>query len=446
MDSRSGFERLRGAVFAGMVGAGAVVAPQVQATSRRDLPINLSYSATLGGAFLLTNTSISGFLPIYTWWGWRVGDGQVLSTISNAALPRVDSEFLLGESASEDIFAVQMGYLYYQIGSDGTTYSTTYFDPAALDGILALKVGGKPFVNPTLRVDTKPFSDTGDWRVSSLQNEDTGVPGIVAQVRYYFFGYEPTVRAIYSFENNTDTDITTSATIVGDLFQVSANSIFEAADSLSPTGQNTLVEAEDYWYTVSDASLPPTASSFGAPYTTLLRYGENAQVVPTDLGETFSGATPDTFQWHYELTIPAGETRYIMAFAGLAQYQDASQLAAFDLFGVSLPTAKDFSDRIGSGSMAALEAAGLLVNLSDTVKENIVNFYLDSDNNGIQDRDEPDFVYTPEVVESNVSVFSGQGGTAGAFSVKGALSALAFLLVSAIARARRPVRGAKKNF
>jgi hypothetical protein len=173
----------------------------------------------------------------------------------------------------------------------------------------------------------------------------------------------------------------------------------------SSGGLANAIEDSDFWFTVGDDTVNPIVSAFQdqeglpPPSVTFVKDGLGAEVSASFVGDTFTGSRLDSFQLSYTITIPAGETRYLLAFYNHAQFLNESEdvLTEGPFSQITFDNADDFTGAIGNATMAELEAAGLLAELSTSVRALTVNYFMDTDNNGTQDRDEVGFVAVPEV-------------------------------------------------
>jgi hypothetical protein len=116
-----------------------------------------------------------------------------------------------------------------------------------------------------------------------------------------------------------------------------------------------VVDDADRWVVTDDNG------AASGPVATIATYGTDADVMPVT-AMTVGSATPpsnnvDKFGYRYDLTIPANSTRRIMLFSEMTPtVGDATAAAA------------DFE------SLAAADAAGLLVGLNAQAQEEIVNY------------------------------------------------------------------------
>lgn len=382
----SGFDRLKGVLIAGAVGVNTLGAVTARASSRTGVNVttgngvNISYGlqgtgTATGKRFYNTHPApsvVSSLSSLYTNWAWNVGQGRRAESIYGGNLTSAtDATFLQGNSASQNIFAVRMGQVLWTVSS---TVPSGLTGVAAFDGAMGLKVAGQSFTTPNAQVDLS-FDSNNNVTVTSGLSEDLGVAGLDSRVTYHFIAREqPTVRALFTFQNTTAAAITTDVTIVGDHKLFNSSLGLTMHNSRNASGDNTTLEDNDYWYVVSDSDWSPDASNLGSPVVLLMRYGADGQVIPTNVDTYQSGAMLDVFQWNYNLTIPAGETRHIMTFASLAQYVDDTQETGARVAGTALSTASELSAQINTGTLASLDAAGLLVGLEPAVQANIANF------------------------------------------------------------------------
>lgn len=223
----------------------------------------------------------------------------------------------------------------------GITDASLASDSDAFDNFLILGVDGNLFVNPDGDVDL-----TGDTLTSDVVTNI--VAGIDAQIQYYFAPGRPVVRALYSLTNTTGAPISVDAGVFGDYGSDSNTTIRSTSD-----GDNT-IENSDFWYM--------TDEGFGSdPRITLSRYGTGATVVPINaLTPGSANNQQATTGLLYPTTIPAGETRRILVFVELSNPVISEAQAVTD--------AADFE------SLQALTNAGLLVGISSTELDEVVNY------------------------------------------------------------------------
>lgn len=399
----SGFDRLRGVLVASAISANIIGAGSARATTiRRTLPQNINYSFQNTGFFITNvNTDSTRTLPFYSFWGWNVGAGKNTVTYSEATASTTDATFLLNSSASASIFNARLGYIGFSSTDNSNVVGSTSSITGAFDGVMGLKIEGQSFINPSAQV-ALILESNNDVTVTADTVEDLGATGLDVTVSYRFFSSQPTVRALFTLQNTSTDAITVTATVVGDHHLIDGSTGVEVFGSRNASGENAVIEDDDYWYIAADTDNPASTTALGSPQTVLLRYGENAAVAPTN-GDTYAGADPDTFQWNYNVTIPAGETRYLMTLAAIAQYLNrASESSRAP--NLSLATAEEKAAEFGTGTLTELNTAGLLLGLDESVRSNLVNF-VDPDvgdtNNTIDT--------TPTTTEDEPQVFTSGG-------------------------------------
>ena len=211
----------------------------------------------------------------------------------------------------------------------------------------------KLFDNPDGTVDL-----TGNTLTSDLQTNF--LTGIDAQIEYYFHPLRPVVRALYSFENTTNTDITFQVYVGGNLQSGNATNIQSTSDD------DTDVEASDLWIISSNRSpgTDPTTGTSDTPVITISRFGTGS-VEPKNGVQLANGA--GTFGHLYDVTVPADSTRRILVFAELNSSIDDAKTAAADF-----------------ETLEAAELAGLLTGfISNSIRfDEIVNYTEDTSDDG----------------------------------------------------------------
>jgi len=219
----------------------------------------------------------------------------------------------------------------------------------AFDNALQLAVDGNLFINPDATVDL-----TGDTVTSDVVSGI--VPGIDAQIQYQFFPGRPVVRGLFSLTNTTGASIAVDPVILSDYGSDQTTTVQATSDG------DTVIENSDFWYITDDDDESDTGDAFDSdPRITTTRYGAGAAVVP------LNALTPDDSApaiavsgLRYPVTIPAGETRRIMVFM---EVNDPTASVAS-----AVASAADFA------STAAAQSAGLLVGLSPTQINEIINY------------------------------------------------------------------------
>lgn len=211
----------------------------------------------------------------------------------------------------------------------------------AFDNALLLAVNGNLFLNPDTTVDL-----TGDTLTSDTV---AIVPGINAQIQYTFFTGRRVVRALFSLTNTTGSPITVDPVVLSDYGSDSRTTVRATSDG------DTTIETADFWYITDD-----TLGNSDARITTT-RYGAGAAVVP------FNALTPDGVApaiavsgLRYPVTIAAGQTARILVF--------------MELSNPGIPEAQAVADAADFESLANLQAAGLLTNISVQQQSEIINY------------------------------------------------------------------------
>jgi len=190
----------------------------------------------------------------------------------------------------------------------------------AFDGALfmaTLQSGStKLFENPDSTVDL-----TSNILTSDLQTDF--LPGIDAQIEYYFHPSRPLVRALYSFENTTTSEISFQVYIGGNLQSANATNIQSTSDD------DTDVEASDLWIISSNrgSGIDPTTGTTDTPVITISRFGTDA-AEPKNGIQLANGF--GTFGHLYDVTVPEESTRRIMVFAELNSSIDDAETGAAD--------------------------------------------------------------------------------------------------------------------
>jgi len=212
----------------------------------------------------------------------------------------------------------------------------------AFDNALHLAVNGELFVNPDASVDL--ISDlTGDTITSGRQT----LAGLDTEIQYYFHPTRPVIRAMYSFENTSASDISIKALVAGALSSDFTTTI--QATSTADTVLNTPVPDDtlDLWRVSNDQTNIGTNSSTD-PAITLTRFGTGASVTPISvlmLGDNaFNTGAADNFGERYDLTIAAGETARILVFAEINKTIDEATSCAVDFTSLDAAVAAGMVD------------------------------------------------------------------------------------------------------
>ena len=330
---KKGFDRLRGVAAASAMGLGLIGAGSVRAVSTA-LPI----------ANLTRGTAI-----------WKTIQNHPL--LFSATFTSIASR-ILTDSALPSSVAFS-----YSINTSSTPTSPAFAIAdvsasgfaEAFDNALHLAVNGELFVNPDANVDL--ISDlTGDTITSGRQP----LAGLDTEIQYHFHPTRPVIRAMYSFENTSTSDISIKALVAGALSSDFTTTI--QATSTADTVLNTPVPDEtlDLWRVSNDQTNIGTDSSTN-PAITLTRFGTGASVTPISvlkLGDNaFNTGAADNFGERYDLTIAAGETARILVFAEINKTISEATSCAVDF-----------------ASLDAAVAAGMLDDLTILELGQIVNY------------------------------------------------------------------------
>jgi len=154
----------------------------------------------------------------------------------------------------------------------------------AFDGYGRLIVGGTPFTSPV------SYSTTDGGQSIITASSTTAGLAVSRKVTVPNTGDEDFVRTIDSFTNNTDTAITTTVTIVGNLGSDDDTMVFATSDG------DTIVETTDQWIGTDDAD--------GSGTPAIIHYIHG----PLGLKPASVSVIGDNITWTYEITVAAGET------------------------------------------------------------------------------------------------------------------------------------------
>ncbi len=226
-----------------------------------------------------------------------------------------------------------------------------YSNAFAFDSALILGVDGNLFFNPDSTVILDGNTVTSDV-VTDI------IPGVDAQIQYRIFTDRKVVRGLFTMTNTTPNSISLNAAILGG-FGANESDINIVATS----DADTSIDNSDLWFVTDE----DTAQGGDDPVITTTRHGVDAEVVPTNaLTPINDGAV---YGLRYQLNIATGETVRVMVFheLGLPNLVDITNQVA---------KAADFE------SMTSLDAAGLINDLNDSVRDTIVNY---GDSNFIDD-------------------------------------------------------------
>ena len=184
---------------------------------------------------------------------------------------------------------------------------------------------------------------------TSVTNGEQVLSGlnIVGQFLFYESGIfdVATVRVLYTLENPTGADITVQLEQFTDF-----GSDDDGQVDATSSGDTTVTEA-DRWFITSD---DPDPLELNDPVNTTVLYGPEAGSLAPDLLQ----ADTSDFEVSFDaVTVPAGETRYLISFAQLSSSQNDAISA------VSL-----FDDNVSLG------LTGALCDLSSDILANVANW------------------------------------------------------------------------
>jgi len=314
---KKGFDRLRGVAAASAIG----VAGLVGGGSARAVTATLPLNVTVGSAFWTSidnNTELMHGQSITTTGGFSVTSSMSGFAISDASITRT------------------------------TPTSTTWSD--FYDNGMSLAVGNVIFENPDATVDLTGNTVNTDVVVDII-------PGVDAQLEYFFDPNRNVVRGLYTLTNTTGAAITTSALVMG-------NYGSDSDTTVQATSSGDLVVTDaDMWVVSNDSGVAGDDSAAGSdPTATVASYGTGASVMPKTVitvGSPAGGASGevDNYGYRYDMTIPAGATCRVMLFNEMStSIADAEAGAA------------DFE------SLTAADAAGLLSGIGPNQQATIVNY------------------------------------------------------------------------
>lgn len=216
----------------------------------------------------------------------------------------------------------------------------------AFDCAMIFAVEGNLFINPDSTVDL-----SGNTVTSDLVNGIT--PAIDAQIQYRAYDNRNLIRGLFTLTNTGPGPIALSATVMGDYGSDDTTTV------LASSNDNTIIENTDLWFITDE----DTADGGDDPIITTTRHGIDAEV------QALNAFTPSdanaAYVLRYPLDLPAGGTVRIMTFHEMAP-ADLNELPGL------VTAARDLE------SMTALDAAGLIDDLDQSVRDSIVN-YGDSD-------------------------------------------------------------------
>lgn len=315
---KKGFDRLRGVAAASAMGLGLIGAGSVRAASTA-LPIA---NLTRGSAIWKT---IQNQSPLFS---------GTFSTIVTDTTLFTSQRFSHFAGSSLTAFAIA------DVSASGFA--------EAFNNALHLAVNGVLFVNPDTSVDLTGDTVSSDTRI--LADVDT-------EIQYYFHPVRPVVRAMYSFKNNSSSEISIKALIAGALSSAGNTTIQQTSiDSSAPV----IADDQDLWRVSNDQTNLGTNSST-VPAITLTRFGTGASIIPISvltLGDgSFNTGGPGNFGERYDITIAAGETARILVFAEINKTIAEATSCAVDF-----------------ASLDAAFTAGMLTGLSFTEVNEVVNY------------------------------------------------------------------------
>lgn len=325
---KKGFDRLRGVATASAIGLGLLGGGSARAAT-----VSTPFSVTVTG---------TNFTAIWT----------AISNQSPCDVLHCDSVSTTGGfthliSASNSAFGID----------DASVTTTGDSGSDFWDSGMNLAVGNVLFVNPDNTVDLTGTTVTTDV-VADI------IPGVDAQIQYYFSPDRAVVRGLYTLMNTTGSPISTSALVMGD-YGADSSTTVQATSS-----GDTVFDTNDQWVVSNDNT---TLGGEGSdPTATATTYGTGAAVMPVLVMKpgtpTPPSNTPDKFGFRYDVTIPANGTVRIMVF------NEQTLLNA-----TAVANAADYE------SLAAADAAGLLAGLDAQTQSEIVNYGPGSSGGGSSD-------------------------------------------------------------
>jgi len=333
---KNGFDRLKGLAAASSIGLGLLTAGSARAIS-----------VTIGDS-VRKNLEIIKTYPNADKATWRINHAfarplPTLETSTVVAYGIDNAHFLKNVTASN--------------GVENKLFTAVFHG-------LFMAVDDVIFRNPSI------FVDLTDNTVTSRPSTDF-VLGLNTQVQYYFAPDIPVVRALYTYENITDTDMTFTVRIKG-ILSSRENTIIQATSN-----ENEIAEDSDLWY-VTNTSGVLNVESFDSPTVATSRHGIDAPIQAVDdetpgqaLKAPNGPATPvfNEYSFRYDNVVaPAGKIVRLMAFMHISDTIDGAVIGA-----------KRFEN------LATANKAGLLQNLTATTLSEIVNYGTDTDFDGVID-------------------------------------------------------------
>jgi len=314
---KKGFDRLRGVATLGAIGLGLLGGGSARA-------------ATVSTGFTVTVTGTN----FTAWWtdisnncGGCVLHGDSVTTSGGFSYQANSSSSAFGMSDASVSTASDSGSDFWDSGMN-------------------LAVGNVLFVNPDNTVDLTGTTVTSDV-VTDI------IPGVDAQIQYYFSPDRAVVRGLYTLMNTTASPIMTSALVMGDYGSDSSTTVQATSSG------DTVFDTNDQWVVSNDNT---TVGGEGSdPTATVSTYGTGAGVMPALVmkpgTDTPPGNAPDKWGFRYDVTIPANGTVRVMVF------NEQTLLNAN-----AVANAADYE------SLAAADAAGLLAGLDAQTQSEIVNY------------------------------------------------------------------------
>ena len=370
---KKGFDRLRGVAAAsamglGLLGAGSGRAATVTTrTSTSATVAHLITTATAGsagsgavtwggGSIAIGNNIQSSSSVTSTLGGFQVSASQPAFGIGDAHMTALSwsgptNPLTTGGLPATDVIG---GYLSFPYSTSSTSLADA-FDNALTLG-MGTGVNSALFVNPTNIVDL-----TGDTLTTGTMVDM--IPGVDVQIQLHFPQTRAVARALYSLTNTTASPITTNAIVRGNLGSNISTTIQDSSDG------DILNENTDLWVVSNDATVGFGPARGADPVITTTRYGTGAGVVPTNSVVLGSGALlgkEDNYAHRYDFTIAAGATVRILVFHELTATNALASAGA-----------PDFE------TLTAINAAGLLTDITAGQQSEIVNYFVDDDADGV---------------------------------------------------------------
>ena len=178
----------------------------------------------------------------------------------------------------------------------------------AFDGLNRLQVDGEDFAS----VVASPTLDDGGHTFVTPTQSLSGLD-VSREITVPDTGNEDFVRTVETLYNPTDSAITTTVHIVGNLGSDAATTVFATSDG------DSLVETSDQWIGTDDAD--------GSGTPAIIHYLHG----PDGLQPTAVNVIGDNVEWTYALTIAAGQTLSLAHFTVLADTQAEAITAAGNL-------------------------------------------------------------------------------------------------------------------